>query len=161
MNHSIKPLTDKVNNIGSPETQGPGFHLDVLWPKAKPSQHSPMASLYLHVCCCSVRSGSVAFWGFKLRLLLSSLCGLTSHIVLLGGTNVSRVNWGHGVCVWSARVFGQMVCVKCHPHDCQDPGCPSRILHCSWSSMFLSFTVTGFNVVVDHHETAGTLYAHP
>lgn len=32
---------------------------------------------------------------------------------------------------WLVRVFGQMVCVKWHPHKCQDPGFLCRALCCS------------------------------
>lgn len=31
-----------------------------------------------------------------------------------------------GGCDWSARVFRRIVCVKWHPHECQDLGFPQK-----------------------------------
>lgn len=37
-----------------------------------------------------------------------------------------------GVCAWSVSgVVWQLVCVKQHPHECQNPEFPSTIFHCS------------------------------
>ena len=32
---------------------------------------------------------------------------------------------------WSTAEFGMVVCVKCHPHECQGPRFPIRTLHCN------------------------------
>lgn len=44
--------------------------------------------------------------------------------------------------VWSARVFGWMVCVKWYSLKCQDPGPPGKILCCSEMINFSCFIVS-------------------
>jgi len=42
--------------------------------------------------------------------------------------------------IWSVAVFGLVVWVKWHPHECQDPRFPSRTLHCNKTIIVIQFT---------------------
>lgn len=73
-------------------------------------------------------------WHFKLfcpfhKWLLSSFRGVKACIVLPGGPMSSEYASAMGICLVLMGV--RMVCIKWHPHECNDPGFPSKILHCS------------------------------
>lgn len=52
---------------------------------------------------------------------------VTAHIVQLGDQchQCAQVPWGAVL-----DLFGWVVCDTWCPHECQNPECPSRILHC-------------------------------
>lgn len=62
---------------------------------------------------------------------LSRFCCVSGRTVLLGRLLPSGSAVVKRRCTWFTTVFGLVMCVKCHPHLCQDLRLPSRKLHCN------------------------------
>lgn len=72
-------------------------------------------------------SGTLPLFVLLLRLFLSSCYGVVAHIVLLRDQSLfTGGGVGGGVCLISRGGFGWMVWINWYPHECHDPGFPSR-----------------------------------
>ena len=65
-----------------------------------------------------------------LRLFLSRCLWCVREHCPAGGPLPSSSVVVMSGCTWSTTVFGWVICVKWHPHECQHPRFPSRTSHC-------------------------------
>lgn len=75
-----------------------------------------------------------------------ALCHVPEQFLRCGIARCHARGWGvlpsGRACTWPAMVFGWVVRVKLHPHECQGPRLPSRTLP-------MSFTHSSFDVTAD------------